>query len=372
MAKIGEGDPRWRVSERQDGKNVNSWHWEEKDITKNLIRKIKEFYAEREILKDEAFCKITSVPMAKGEALYCVRKGRKFLIYDLNIKMKWKGTIDNENHVTGEVRIPSLESDTKIDETKVAISGNGNNAEIIRQIMIQKGITEIKESLKAFFQELLDSYQTVKAELPSFNTEEGIKIDENAAQLINSSDKVMLVNKSNSDVTLVQNNNNNNNNNNNKKTTSSSPSPYIIPISTEPKKKKIKTKTITQIVKFSAPTSEIYECLIDSQRLSAFTGTDASISRDVGSKFKLFDGNIEGEIVELVPNGKIVQKWRFNSWPENHFSVVTLKFETVDNKCKVTLKHGRIPSDDVQRTKEGWKNFFWRRIKGTFGYSYTM
>ena len=29
MAKWGEGDPRWLVEERKDGKNVNQWHWEE-------------------------------------------------------------------------------------------------------------------------------------------------------------------------------------------------------------------------------------------------------------------------------------------------------------------------------------------------------
>ena len=27
MAKEGEGDPRWIVSERADGKNVDGWHW---------------------------------------------------------------------------------------------------------------------------------------------------------------------------------------------------------------------------------------------------------------------------------------------------------------------------------------------------------
>ncbi|KXZ43399.1 hypothetical protein GPECTOR_91g553 [Gonium pectorale] len=31
MAKWGEGDPRWLVEHREDGKNVNGWHWEEKD-----------------------------------------------------------------------------------------------------------------------------------------------------------------------------------------------------------------------------------------------------------------------------------------------------------------------------------------------------
>merc|ERR1711976_975191 len=96
------------------------------------------------------------------------------------------------------------------------------------------------------------------------------------------------------------------------------------------------------------------------------------ISIDVGSKFKLFDANIVGEIVENVPNTKIVQKWRFKEWPENHYSVVTINFSVVDNKTKIVLKHARIPKDDVKRTKDGWLNFFWRPIKGTFGYNFTQ
>ena len=27
MAKWGEGDPRWIVQEREDGTNLNDWHW---------------------------------------------------------------------------------------------------------------------------------------------------------------------------------------------------------------------------------------------------------------------------------------------------------------------------------------------------------
>ena len=27
MAKWGQGDPRWIVEEREDGTNVNNWHW---------------------------------------------------------------------------------------------------------------------------------------------------------------------------------------------------------------------------------------------------------------------------------------------------------------------------------------------------------
>ncbi len=32
MAKLGEGDARWIVADRQDGTNVHNWHWAEKDV----------------------------------------------------------------------------------------------------------------------------------------------------------------------------------------------------------------------------------------------------------------------------------------------------------------------------------------------------
>ena len=32
MAQWDAKDPRWLVSERKDGANVNGWHWEEKNL----------------------------------------------------------------------------------------------------------------------------------------------------------------------------------------------------------------------------------------------------------------------------------------------------------------------------------------------------
>jgi len=34
MALIGQGDPRWIVANRDDGTNVNNWHWTEIDFSK--------------------------------------------------------------------------------------------------------------------------------------------------------------------------------------------------------------------------------------------------------------------------------------------------------------------------------------------------
>ena len=36
MAKLGEGDDRWIVKEREDGANCNNWHWTTKNITSHV------------------------------------------------------------------------------------------------------------------------------------------------------------------------------------------------------------------------------------------------------------------------------------------------------------------------------------------------
>lgn len=41
MAKWGEGDPRWIVEERADAKNVNNWHWSDKNATNWSVDKLK-------------------------------------------------------------------------------------------------------------------------------------------------------------------------------------------------------------------------------------------------------------------------------------------------------------------------------------------
>lgn len=49
MAKFGEGDARWIVSDRKDGVNVNSWHWQEKDALPWARQRLKELLGSRNI-----------------------------------------------------------------------------------------------------------------------------------------------------------------------------------------------------------------------------------------------------------------------------------------------------------------------------------
>jgi activator of HSP90 ATPase len=51
------------------------------------------------------------------------------------------------------------------------------------------------------------------------------------------------------------------------------------------------------------------------------------MKKEVGSNFEICDWNGEvcGQIVELVPNEKIVEKWRLKTFPEGHYSEVEMR-----------------------------------------------
>lgn len=59
MAKWGEGDPRWIVEQRDDGRNVNNWHWTEKNATNWSKDKIKELL--REVKIENSDCKLYKI-----------------------------------------------------------------------------------------------------------------------------------------------------------------------------------------------------------------------------------------------------------------------------------------------------------------------
>ena len=72
----------------------------------------------------------------------------------------------------------------------------------------------------------------------------------------------------------------------------------------------IKTRTIEQTVVVNASPHEIYEILMDSEKHSKLVGSKCDISRQVGGKFSIYDGYIDGINIELVQDKKIVQDWR--------------------------------------------------------------
>lgn len=103
MAKWGEGDPRWIVEERADAKNVNNWHWTEKNAGPWSKEKIKSLFTGFVIDSDKCnlfvfayeidFIEITEVSKCEGDANANNRKGKLIIFYEWEVELAWKGII---------------------------------------------------------------------------------------------------------------------------------------------------------------------------------------------------------------------------------------------------------------------------------------
>ena len=77
MAKFGEGDARWIVEDRSDGKNVGNWHWSEKDCLEWTRERLKQLLEGLTLLDDGAMTvQTTSVDSVEGEAFANTRKNK--------------------------------------------------------------------------------------------------------------------------------------------------------------------------------------------------------------------------------------------------------------------------------------------------------
>jgi activator of HSP90 ATPase len=75
-------------------------------------------------------------------------------------------------------------------------------------------------------------------------------------------------------------------------------------------------KTIRQTATICGSTPhDIYQPIMDSKRHTKLSGSRTTVSRRVGSAFKV-GRDLEGRNLTLVKDRRIVQSWRANDWPK--------------------------------------------------------
>lgn len=163
MAKWGEGDPRWIVEHRNDGKNVNGWHWQEVNKLEWTKQRLAELLpgAEAGGGSNGWSARVTSVKSVTGEAMLTTRKGNKrFAFYDLKLALAWEavpassaggqaeaeaaggaaeeggaeeqgggsGRGGEEAAVSGEISVAEFGSGSDHEDIEVSISTSGGSA----------------------------------------------------------------------------------------------------------------------------------------------------------------------------------------------------------------------------------------------------
>jgi activator of HSP90 ATPase len=116
-----------------------------------------------------------------------------------------------------------------------------------------------------------------------------------------------------------------------------------------------------------ASAEKIYAAYLSSREHAAITGSPAKITPKVGGKFMAWDGYISGEIMELVPNRRIVQTWRTTEFKKDDpDSIVEIDLEERAGRTKLTLAQKNLPRGTKEEYKNGWRDYYIKPMKDYF------
>jgi len=315
---------------RQDMRNVNNWHW----VDKNCIVWTKDYWKEKLTglsfeNADKTRVEIADLADLTGDVDLNQRKGKVITIFDFALELKWKGTDAAGLTATGRIKIPEYMHDTELDEIvfDVTTDSDSKAKEPIKKVLKTNLLPLIREKFAAFTKDLTESHtKDVYIELAE-----------------------------------------------NKPTSCSAykPAPPAPELVTKSVNNGVvgATTTIDIEVELVASSSDVYNTLLDKKRVAVWTRNgNAQIEAKVGSPFVLFDGNITGSIEGLEENRSIVKKWRLRSWPKDHYSTVTITLEDKGDATMVKLVQTGVPIGEKDQVKTNWSHYYFHPIKAAFGF----
>ncbi|RUS92072.1 hypothetical protein EGW08_000096 [Elysia chlorotica] len=340
MAKWGEGDPRWIVEDRPDATNVNNWHWVEKNATNWSKDKIKELLKSIKVESEKGTCEIKEITHIEGEASANNRKAKLIFFYEFEIKGEWSGILnEDQKSYKGKFVIPNLSEEYEPKEIDVNVTADKscNEAHELKELFRIQGTERIREQLAKYIAELKSEYgQNIILPTKSGNQDQPL-----------SQQNSNIENKPKQEL--------------NKFVTSNSKPQNEVGV-------RISTGKLTMTEDFQCQASDLYRALTYRPMVEAYMGGDIVFDPAKGERFSLAGGNIVGEFVELIPDVKIVQRWRVKSWPCEHYSEVTLDISENEGKTKLNLTQTGVPSSEIEKTREGWKENYWNRMRQIFGF----
>lgn len=350
MALRGEGDPRWVVKERQDGRNVNGWHWEDKDVTKWAEHRLKQLISSDNCSASEPSphgVHVLSLDTVDGDATLYNRKGVLKVLYDLKLSGKWasadqkdpfnetkdsdkdkeKAKQDEKNRVpNGEFKIELFDDDPEVivsvDNKCTAPDASAFKSAFQKQVSpkIAKHCRTFIEELHEGADQFIDGLTVPKAK-PGTN---------NVGQSVTKSRTEVTGNKSN------------------------------INSSSSSSGKKSSTRiSMTEV--FTCSTNDWILALTDQARLSAITRNKATVDPNPGGKWEVMNGLATGEVISITQGEQFCMKWKLSSWGKKE-ELEKMDFATVE--CSVVDKEGRTEAtvvvSGIPKGTESQTEGFWR------------
>ena len=120
-------------------------------------------------------------------------------------------------------------------------------------------------------------------------------------------------------------------------------------------------KRIQQTYHIQAPVSKVWRAFVDAKLIDAWGGGPAVMDDRVGTEFTLWGGDVHGTNTRVVKEKVLVQDWYGGDWPRP--SRVRFTLDTEPRGTKVILVHDGIPDEEVDATRNGWRDHYFGAMK---------
>uniref|UniRef100_A0A3P8TN70 AHA1, activator of heat shock protein ATPase homolog 1a n=1 Tax=Amphiprion percula TaxID=161767 RepID=A0A3P8TN70_AMPPE len=347
MAKWGEGDPRWIVEERADATNVNNWHWTERDVSSWSSEHLRKLLLSVRVEGPEGVCQVTDINKLDGEASINNRKGKLFFFYEWQLRANWLGTASSGVKYRGTVDVSNLSDENDEDDLDISVSlCKDQPSTPLLDLMKRAGIKEVRRALGEYVRQLKSEFSqgmilptTDGPKQPPPETAKKNQVKTNKTQ-------ISATTKCTSSPSPK-----------------SSPSPAPCPTGVH-----IPTCSFNLRETFQTSADELYRTFINQEFVQVFTRSVAVVDGRRGGKFQLLDGSVSGEFTQLVPDQRIEMRWRFKTWPSEHYATVSLELQDRGDETELKMECHGVPAGEEDSTREGWTRFYFQAIKQTFGY----
>lgn len=118
---------------------------------------------------------------------------------------------------------------------------------------------------------------------------------------------------------------------------------------------------ITKTYEIEASVDAVWKALTDQETVMQWTGQDGEMSPNEDFDFNLWDGDIWGRNVRMIPNQLIEQSWYGGDWPKP--SHVVIKLEENRGVTTVQLEHSGVPEAVEADFDAGWDSEYFGPIK---------
>ncbi|CDK25234.1 unnamed protein product [Kuraishia capsulata CBS 1993] len=322
-----------------------SRHW----VDKNCIGWAQNYFEENVVNvsgnTDGTTVTISKVNSLDGDVEVCQRKGKVISLFDLKANLGFVSS-GKQQGVTGTIEVPEIAYDTESDEYQFQISFGGEYAsetqDIVTKIIKSKIIPTLRKTFSAFGPKL---------------------IKDHASEIQEPEDQVKSVfTKQNQSGTST-------------KTSTTifkkEEKPAAASVAAPAQSQSHSTANTSKLhfeEDFVCPADVLYLTLLEKNRVSAWTRSQAEISPEEGTEYSLFGANVTGRILKLTAPTGIVMSWRLKSWKPEHYATLTIALEQGSSATKMVVDFEGVPIGQEDVVRDNFEDYYIRCIKVTFGF----